>query len=279
MGIQSLQELLESFENCTLSLSSLLEITKKQSSNLLLLNADNYIRYFYNENVDWVCGGQWSELFQSVERFVRAFRQLDIELVVFFDGSINERTLKCWASKQEVVRETAKDSIAHVVHSKNVPLRSKTKDFIPPGSLRTALRLAFRACNILVCSSLEDIIKETVLYSKDQNCIGILGNNAQYLCYKLPNYITVNTRWVKKLLINCKVLNINNMLTHFELEEGDLPYLATLVGSHELPTNVLSTLYWSMIEDDSPLKKVKVSPLLPPCSARPVLLAFINNLH
>ena len=259
MGIQSLQELVESLDNCTLSLSSFLETTKKRSSNLLLLNADNYLRYFYHENVDWLCGGQWSELFQSVERFVRAFRQLDIELVVFFDGSLNQRSLKCWASKQEIVRETSRDSIAHVTHTNNIPLRSKTKDFIPPGGLRIALRLAFRACNVLVCSSLEDTVKETVLYCKDQKCIGVLGNNAQYLIYKMPNYITVNTRWVKRLLINCKVFNINNMLTDFELEQNDLLYLATLVGSNELPDNTLSALYWSMIEDDSPLKKVQVS--------------------
>ena len=259
MGIQSLQELVESLDNCTLSLSSFLETTKKRSSNLLLLNADNYLRYFYHENVDWLCGGQWSELFQSVEKFVRAFRQLDIELVVFFDGSLNQRTLQCWAANQEVVREIARDSIAHVIHTNNIPLRSKTKDFIPPGSLRISLRLAFRACNVLVCSSLEDTIKETILYCKDQKCIGVLGNNAQYLFFKLTNYITVNTRWVKRLLINCKVFNINNMLADFELEQSDLPFLATLVGSNELPDNTLSTLYWSMIEDDSPLKKVQVS--------------------
>ena len=49
------------------------------------------------------------------------------------------------------------------------------------------------------------------------------------------------------------------MLADFELEQNDLPYLATLIGSNELPDNTLSALYWSMIEDDSPLKKVQVS--------------------
>lgn len=259
MGIQSLQEFIETSGKYTTPFTKFLETRRNKTSNLLLVNADSCLRQFYHDNIDWVCGGQWSELFQYVEKFVRSFRQADVELIVFFDGCVNKKLLCQWAAKQETIREAVRDTLSHVIHSKNMPFRSKSRDFVPPGSLRIALRLAFRSCNVLVCSSLEDTLKETVLYCKDENCIGILGNQSQYFFYKIPSYISVgNTRWIKKILPACQVYNFGALMGDLELQQNDLQYLATLIGSHELPDNYLASLYWDLLDEDHPLRKVKV---------------------
>lgn len=272
MGIHSLQDFVDSLGKYSIPLTSYLETTTRRTSNLLLLNADSCLRQFYHENIDWVCGGQWSELFQCVEKFVRAFRLADIELVVFFDGSLNKRTICHWTAKQEAIREEIKDVVVDVEHN-NVIFHSKSRDFIPPASLKIALRLAFRACNVLVCSSLEDTCKETVLYCKDEKCIGIIGNDSSYFFCKLPSYISIGkARWIKKLVSACKVQNFRSLMNDFDLLPGDLPYFAALIGSYELPDSYLSPLYWDLLEDDNPLKRVKENlpsdAVLPPSDLR-----------
>lgn len=259
MGIQSLQEYVDNSGRFSSNLTTYLEKTTRKTSNLLLVHADSCIRHFYHENIDWVCGGQWSELFQCVEKFVRAFRQSDIELVIFFDGSLNFSTINQWATKHEAIREAVKDTLSLVIHNKNIPFRSKTRKFVPPGALRTALRLAFRACDVLVCSSVEDIFKETTLYCKDQNCIGIIGHDSNFLFYKIPCYISIgSTRWLKKILSACCVFNINGIIKDLGLQKEDLPYLAALIGNYALTDNILSSFFWELIDDDNPLMKVKV---------------------
>lgn len=259
MGIQSLQEFVDNAGKYSMQFTAYLEKTSRKTSNLLLVHADSCLRHFYHENIDWVCGGQWSELLQCVEKFVRAFRQSDIELVIFFDGSLNCKSINQWATKHEVVREAVRDTLSLVIHNKNIPFRSKTRNFVPPGSLRAALRLAFRACDVLVCSSIEDIFKETTLYSIDQNCIGIVGHDSNFFFYKIPGYISIgSTRWLKKILSACSVYNTKAILNDLSLQKDDLPYLAALAGNYMLTDSSLSSFFWDLIDEDNPLTKVKV---------------------
>jgi len=58
MGIQSLQEFIETSGKYTIPLPKFLETRTKRTSNLLLVNADSCLRQFYHDNIDWVCGGQ-----------------------------------------------------------------------------------------------------------------------------------------------------------------------------------------------------------------------------
>lgn len=260
MGIQSLQEFVDNSGKYSTQFTTYLENSSRKTSNLLLVHADSCLRHFYHESIDWVCGGQWSELFQCVEKFVRAFRQSDIELVIFFDGSLNHITLNQWATKHEFIREAVRDTLSLVIHNKNIPFRSKTRNFVPPGALRAALRLAFRACDVLVCSSVEDIFKETALYCKDQNCIGIVGHDSNYFFYKVPSYISIgSTRWLKKIFSACNVYNSNALIKDLNLKREDLPYLAALIGNYVLIDSSLSTFFWDLIDEDNPLSKVKVS--------------------
>ena len=260
MGIKSLQDFVDSAGIYETQLSKLLEESPNiKTSNLLLVHADSCLRQFYHEHVDWVCGGQWSELFQSVEKFVRAFRQSDIELVVFFNGSLNHVSLNQWATKHRFVRETARETLSHIIHNHNIPFRTKTKNFVAPGALKSALRLAFRACEVMVCCSIEDVYTESILYSKDENSLGIIGIDANYILCKTSRYMSLgNTRWLKKTLSACKVYDIDTVLEHLHLKDDDLPYLAALIGNYLISDSSLSSFYWDLIEDDHPLKKIQV---------------------
>ncbi|XP_057297054.1 constitutive coactivator of PPAR-gamma-like protein 1 [Hydractinia symbiolongicarpus] len=284
MGIQSLQDYVDSCGRHASQLSKVLETSKRKTSNLLLIHADSCFRQFYHENIDWVCGGQWSELFQCVEKFVRAFRQSDIELVVFFDGCLTEYTLYQWSMKHRFTREVVKETLSHIIHNQNIPFRTKTKNFVTPGSFKSALRLAFRACEVIVCCSIKDVYKESILYAKDQNCLGILGNDANYFFYNAPCYISLgSTRWMKKFLSACKVYSIESLLKELLLTKEDLPYFSALLGNFVISDSLLSSFYWSLIEDDNPIKKVKdnlsCDAVLPPSEVRLKCVAkFLHSI-
>ena len=259
MGIQSLQDFIDSSASFSVQLPKFLEESKIKTSNLLLVHADSCIRQFYHEHVDWVCGGQWNELFQSVQKFVRAFRQSDIELVVFFDGSLNDASLHNWSSKHRFYRDIVRETLSHVINNQNIPFRTKTKNFVAPGALKSALRLAFRSFDVMVCCSLEDIYKESLLFGKDENCLGVIANDANFLLSSIPRYINLgNVRWLKKIFSACKVYNFNCILENLDLEVEQLPYLAALLGNFMINDATLSSFYWELIEEDHPLKKIQV---------------------
>eukprot|EP00111_Clytia_hemisphaerica_P004236 TCONS_00012098-protein len=84
------------------------------------------------------------------------------------------------------------------------------------------------------------------------------------------------------MLTSCRVFNMNHILTELDLQPDDLPYLATLIGSLELPDNLLAYLYWDLIDEDNPLKKVKENlpsdAVLPPSELRlKCVIKFIQD--
>ena len=263
MGIQSLQDFVDSTGNFSRQFSKYIEdITHKKTSNLLLIHADSCLKQFYHESLDWICGGQWSEFFQHIEKFVNAFRQSDIELVIFLDGNLNDVSLHQWRQRHRFVREVTKEALSHITHNNTIPFmfRRRAKTLVPPGSLKTALRLAFRTCDVLVFSSVENTFKESILYGKDVNCLGIIGLDANYILYGFHNYVTLsNSRWLKKLLNSCKIYDIDSLMKDLDMEESQLPYLATLLGNHTISDASLSKFYWDLIEEDHPLKKIQVA--------------------
>lgn len=259
MGIQSIQDFIESSTSFSVHLPKYLEDSKLKTSNTLLVHADSCIRQFYHEHIDWVCGGQWNELLQSIEKFVRAFRQNDIQLVVFFDGSLSASSLHNWSSKHRFYRDIVNSTLSHVINNQNVPFRTKTKNFVAPGALKSAFRLAFRSLDVMVCCSLEDIYKESVLFGKDENCLGIVANDANFFIANIPRYINLgNTRWLKKIFTACKVYTYETILKELCLDLKLLPYLAALMGNFMIDDATLSSFYWDLLEEDHPLKKIQV---------------------
>jgi hypothetical protein len=210
MGIQSLQDFIDSSESFSQPLPAYVEGRReKHTSNLLVVHADSWIRQLYHEHIDWVCGGQWNELLQSVDKFVHAFRNAGLELVVFFDGSLSEASLHNWSTKHRFYREIVRETLSHIVNNQNVPFRTKVKNFVAPGGVKSALRLAFRSLNVLVCTSLADVYKESILLGRDMNCLGIVGNDVNLLLSNPSCYVNLahHTKISKKVFTSCKVYN------------------------------------------------------------------------
>lgn len=57
--------------------------TEKKSLKISLINACLHL-------TDWACGGQWNRAFQFVQLLASAFESAQMEVTVFFDGTLRE---------------------------------------------------------------------------------------------------------------------------------------------------------------------------------------------
>ena len=262
MGLQSLQDYTDSSPNFLTKLTNSKQKGNFDSaSNVFVVHGDSCYRLFYPEITDWICGGQWSELLQNVERFVRTFKQCNSEVVVFLNGSFNDEVLFDWKTRNAQVREFAKEILDQMLHRRDVRPKAGAKRCVLPTALKCALRLALRACEVTICSSMEDVYQESILYLKDESCSGLIAKDAHYFVYNAPTYVSsdIKITYPKKAVSNLRAYKWNDILDDLGISKEMIPIFATLLGGMFLSHQELSSFYWDLIADDSPLKKAKVS--------------------
>lgn len=263
MGIQGLQSFVE--DQC--SSEALLEVDfkelasksgKKSSSapSVLLVDAMSCLKHFYAPNTDWVCGGQWNEVLRSVENFVRAFRQHDIELVVFFDGEQDAMKIQSWIQEEEENRHVVHQIFSHVRSTSTFPPK---RHFFVPKILPTGLRLAFRCRDVVVCSTVGDLHKEIINYCKKYSCLGVLGYHSDYLLLDAISYFSSShLKVIKKGATTSTKFNTDAIFRELELDRNRLALFSTLLGNSFLPEEWLAQFHWSLLGPDHPLAKLQV---------------------
>ena len=230
-------------------------LSNKKLSNVIVVQADNCFKHFYPSNSDWVCGGQWSEMLNNVEKFIRSFRQSNLELVVFFDGSIGPTRVYDWRTKHSARRDTVRQIISQVLKTNLFPSR---KNFTLPPCFNHALRLALRACNVIVCSSLDEVSRDIISYSRSENCIGILAHSSSYLLCRVPNYLSSEHLKLGRNTVKAASFDYDGILKELGLSVEMIPLFASLVGNAFIPDGYLSSFHWSLLSPDHPLKSVQV---------------------
>lgn len=263
MGVQSLQDFVDSSpEKYTVKLPKVRGTPRvlEDASNTYLVHADSCIHLFYQHtHMDWVCGGQWNEFVNNVERFVRGFKTCSAELVIFIDGTMNSTKLFEWRIKNRLARENAKETLDLAQLKQQIPFKCRQDKFIPPGALKAALRLAFRSCNVMVCNAVNDVFRESVLFCKDLQLQGIIAKDANYILYGAPRYLSFSmVRHGKRSLESLRLYNIKEILESLHLPGEKLSIYASLLGNRFLSEKDLASFFWDLIDESSPLWKVKV---------------------
>ena len=87
----------------------------------LVIDADSCLHRLYGGSfTDWVCGGQWNNMFHFVDNLARTCRGNNIKLIVFFNGSLERGRINDWIKFQSMARNTALQ-VLHHVHNKGTP--------------------------------------------------------------------------------------------------------------------------------------------------------------
>lgn len=229
--------------------------SSKKALQIFVVHADSCRKYVYPISTDWVCGGQWNEMLNNLEKFVRNFRQSNSELVVFFDGSMSSTRIHEWKSRQANQRETVKQLMSKVVSYRASPSRNLA---VIPACFNTALRLALKSCNVIVCSSLSQVHSDITNYYRAQKCSGIIAHSSHYLLQGISNCFSPDHLKIGRYNVRSSCIDFEAVMKELGLTEEALPVFASLIGSVLIPEEYLATFHWTFLAPDHPLRQVEL---------------------
>ena len=216
----------------------------------VLVDVLSCLKFLYGPGTDWVCGGQWNEMLQNVENFVRSFRQLNIELVAYFDGAMNPATVEKWIKNEEEKRQQIHQVLVHLMRFRSYPGK---RLYVPPAVVNMCLRLAFQSCGVTVCSSVDNLREEMVSYYRSEGLAGIIGYHADFIFLRVPRYFSAEHLKFNKKCLTTVRFDPETVFTHLELHHSRIGLFASLLGNDLLSEEFLAPFHWSLIDPNHPL--------------------------
>ncbi|XP_069625382.1 constitutive coactivator of peroxisome proliferator-activated receptor gamma isoform X2 [Ranitomeya imitator] len=243
MGIKGLQSFAQNSCLNVCSMVSLRTMATSYKSSYpdsvptIVVDAMGCLRRWYTPDA-WIHGGQWKEYLANLQHFIATFQSAGIRLVFVFDGVIEQKKRTEW------VRRRMRDSIEiskifHVLKSRRQqPDRSM---FFIPSGISTFTRFALKALGQeIICSQVEGDY-EVAAYAFKHNCLGILGEDSDYLIFNTVPYFSINKLCLDRLvtLMYCR----ESFCGELGLRMVDLPLLACLLGNDIIPDNMVAQFH------------------------------------
>ncbi|XP_045400714.1 constitutive coactivator of peroxisome proliferator-activated receptor gamma isoform X3 [Lemur catta] len=207
------------------------------------------LRYWYTPE-SWVCGGQWREYFSALRDFVKSFTAAGIRLVFFFDGMVEQ------GKRGEWVRRRLKNSkeISRIFHH----LRSHRQQpgrnmFFIPSGLALFTRFALKALGQETFCSLREADYEVASYGLQHNCLGILGEDTDYLIYDTCPYFSISELCLESL--DTVLLCRERLCESLGLHLADLPLLACLLGNDTVPEGTFESFRYKCLSSYTSVKE------------------------
>ncbi|XP_078085603.1 constitutive coactivator of peroxisome proliferator-activated receptor gamma isoform X2 [Mustelus asterias] len=205
-------------------------------SPVVVVDAMACLRYWYTPEA-WVHGGQWREYLQSLNNFVDAFLAIDVGLVFFFDGVIEQKKRDEWVKR----RLRNNTEIAKIFQCITATGRQPGRNmFFIPSGLATFTRFALKSMGLDTRCSLQEADYEIASYARLNGCMAILGQDSDYLIYDTVPYLSVNKLQIDKL--TTLMYSRESLCRSLSLQQTDLPLLACLLGNDVVPEKVVEQL-------------------------------------
>lgn len=205
---------------------------------VIVVDAMSCVRHWYTPE-SWVCGGQWREYLANLEAFIKAFTAAGIMLVFYFDGVVEEKKRDEWIKRRWQNYKEIAALFQFVKTHRKQPGRGM---FVLPSALPTFTRYALKSLGQKTVCTLKEADFEVAAYGLQHNCIGILGQDSDYLIYNTSPYFSIEKLCLDKLVTVmycrealCRALGLS--LTH-------LPLFACLLGNDVVPESLLEG-FWS----------------------------------
>ncbi|KAM7240781.1 hypothetical protein CapIbe_008687 [Capra ibex] len=199
------------------------------------------LRYWYTPE-SWVCGGQWREYYSSLREFVSAFTAVGIKLIFFFDGMVEQSKRGEWVKRRlKNNREIAK-IFHHIKSHREQPGRNM---FFIPSGLAVFTRFALKALGQETLCSLQEADYEVASYGFQNNCLGILGEDTDYLIYDTCPYFSISELSLDSL--DTVMLCREKLSQSLGLRLADLPLLACLLGNDIVPEGMFESFRYKCL--------------------------------
>ena len=240
MGVESLQTFIE--ENCKEACKpvdlikiarglALSQAGKKRGPNRLCLIVDGEScldRLYGGFYSDWACGGQWNRMNQFLGTLIQACISAHMELVVYFNGGIENQRGKQWFSEQMSTKRNASNVLKHINNKATPPPKVW---WIPPVSLRSSLRMALRQYGVPVASSLEDHHQEVIQYCRENGFHGIVADEVDYSVFDPPRYFSAqHLKLTYKGALETIEFVLDDVAKHLDLHPKRFSIVAALLG-------------------------------------------------
>uniref|UniRef100_S4RGL7 Family with sequence similarity 120B n=1 Tax=Petromyzon marinus TaxID=7757 RepID=S4RGL7_PETMA len=231
MGVKGLQSFVEGCVPgacepvCLADLAESFKIKRPGETPCLVVDAPCCIRFWYTPQ-RWVQGGQWKEYLQSLDNFLRRLADVGLHLVFFFDGSTQQPKRQEWARRRHQNSREISCIFRHIQQTGQQPLDNMS---VIPSGLCSFTRAALQALGAEVIRTTREADYEVAEFARSKNCIGILGQDTDYLVYDTVPYLSINSLDLETLTT---VMYVRGRLCeHLRIRISDLPVLACLMGN------------------------------------------------
>uniref|UniRef100_A0A452H4Q3 Constitutive coactivator of peroxisome proliferator-activated receptor gamma n=1 Tax=Gopherus agassizii TaxID=38772 RepID=A0A452H4Q3_9SAUR len=252
MGIKGLQWFVANAcpDACTMvNLKEMAEkhhISHPDSSPVIVVDAMGCIRHWYTPE-SWVCGGQWQEYLANLQDFIKAFMAVGIKLVFCFDGVVEQKKRDEWVKR----RLKNNKEIARIFQSlKSYRQQPGRGMFFIPSGLATFTRFALKSLGQETICSLQEADYEVATYGLQNNCMGILGQDTDYLIYNTSPYFSVNKLCLDRMVT--VMYSRENLCHALGLNITDLPIFACLLGNDIVPEDILEGFWQKCVASCPP---------------------------
>ncbi|OWK63158.1 Constitutive coactivator of peroxisome proliferator-activated receptor gamma [Lonchura striata] len=162
---------------------------------VIVVDAMSCVRRWYTPE-SWVCGGQWREYLAILEDFINAFMAAGIKLVFYFDGVVEEKKRDEWIKRRMKNTEEIARLFQFIKTHRKQPGREM---FVLPSALPTFTRYALKSLGQKTVCTLQEADLEVAAYGLQHNCIGILGQDSDYLIYDTCPYFSIENLRLDRL--------------------------------------------------------------------------------
>uniref|UniRef100_H2Z6S8 Uncharacterized protein n=1 Tax=Ciona savignyi TaxID=51511 RepID=H2Z6S8_CIOSA len=200
----------------------------------LVIDADSCLHRLYGGSyTDWVCGGQWNQMYHFVKCFCMAAERANIEMTIYFNGALEKQRIQEWTKKQNTLKENIRKIINHTYKRGTPPPKVW---FTPPASVGHCIRTAFIACGVQVCQSFKDHHREIIAYCRGNAFHGILAQSGDFVAFDPPMYFSSHLLKLSRhsYCITTVQYQLSALSKHLSLSPGLFPLLLTLLGNHIL---------------------------------------------
>ncbi|XP_043087813.1 constitutive coactivator of peroxisome proliferator-activated receptor gamma [Puntigrus tetrazona] len=184
------------------------------------------LRYWYRCEA-WVHGGQWQEYMHILQEFVDEFTAAGIRLVFFFDGTVEDQKRAEWVKRRLRVSQ----DIGRIFH--HVKTHGQQPDggdlFCLPSGLATFSRFALKSLGQETRCSVREGDYEISDYALSRDCMGILGQDSDFVIYDAVPYLSVSELNLKDM--TTVLFSRERLCQVLKLRVTDLPLLACLLGN------------------------------------------------
>uniref|UniRef100_A0A8C3HEU2 Constitutive coactivator of peroxisome proliferator-activated receptor gamma n=1 Tax=Chrysemys picta bellii TaxID=8478 RepID=A0A8C3HEU2_CHRPI len=252
MGIKGLQWFVANAcpDACTMvNLKEMAEkhhISHPDSPPVIVVDAMGCIRHWYTPE-SWVCGGQWQEYLANLQDFIKAFMAVDIKLVFCFDGVVEQKKRDEWVKRRLKNNKEIARIFQFLKSYRQQPGRGM---FFIPSGLATFTRFALKSLGQETICSLQEADYEVASYGLQNNCMGILGQDTDYLIYNTSPYFSINKLCLDRMVT--VMYSRENLCHALGLNITDLPLFACLLGNDIVPEDILEGFWWKCVASCPP---------------------------